>query len=151
MMTKTISSQGTKETKIPRKAVVKVMTTKSDVTKVFDFFENVKNMETGGALKSIRKDENGWWICDSPAGKAKIRISHNNRELGILDHVFVAGRIEWNVYVRIVPNQNGSTTIWTFIRPDRLSEEEFEAQLNGFDYEIAGWKSALEDLGNQRN
>src|SRR5918996_6266722 len=54
--------------------------------------------------------------------------------------------IEWNVHVRIVPNKNGSTTTWIFTRPDELSEEEFEAQLNGFDSEIAGWKSALGNM-----
>jgi hypothetical protein len=145
MMMDTISSQTTKEAKINRKVVVKVMITESSVTKVFDFFENVKNMETGEALKSMSKDENGWWTCDCPVGKAKIKISHNNRELGILDHVFVAGGIEWNVYVRIVPNQNGSTTTWIFTKPDGLDEEEFEAQLNGFDSEITGWKSTLEN------
>jgi hypothetical protein len=138
------SSQGTRENKITRKAVVKVMIAERDVTKVFDFFENVKNMETGGALKSVRKEENGkWWICDSPVGKAKIKITHNNRELGVLDHVFVVNEIEWKVHVRIVPNHNGSTTTWILTKPDELSEEEFERQLNGFDSEIAGWKSAL--------
>jgi hypothetical protein len=138
-----MSSPSTKENKITRKAVVKVMIAESDVTKVFDFFENVKNMETGGALKSVRKEENGWWTCDSPVGKAKIKITHNNRGLGILDHVFVVNGIEWKVHVRIVPNHNGSTMTWILTRPDELSEEEFEAQLNGFDSEIAGWKSAL--------
>ena len=89
MMMNIMSSQSTKENKTTKKAVVKVMIAESDVTKVFDFFENVKNMETGGALKSVRKDENGWWTCDSPVGKAKIKITHNNRELGVLDHVFL--------------------------------------------------------------
>jgi hypothetical protein len=144
MMMNIMSSQSTKENKITTKTVVKVMIAESDVTKVFDFFENVKNMETGGALKSVRKDENGeWWTCDSPVGKAKIKITHNNRELGVLDHVFVVNGIEWKVHVRIVPNHDGSTTTWILTRPDELSEEEFEAQLNGFDSEIAGWKSAL--------
>jgi hypothetical protein len=151
MMVKIISSQSTTKAKITRKVITKVMTVKSDVTQVFDFFENIKNIEYGGALKSIHKDENGWWNCDSPTGKAKIKISHYNREFGILDHVFIAGGIEWNVYVRIVPNLNGSTTIWIFTRPDGLGEEEFEAQLKGFDSEIAGWKSALEELDAQTN
>jgi hypothetical protein len=145
MMMEITSSQTTKEAKTTRKVVVKVMVAKSSVAKVFDFFENVKNMETGGALKSMSKDENEWWTCDSPVGKAKIKISHNNIELGILDHIFVASGIEWNVYVRIVPNQNGSTTTWIFTKPDGLDEEEFEAQLNGFDSEITGWKSTLEN------
>ena len=94
MMMNIMSSPSTRENKITRKAVVKVMITESDVTKVFDFFENVKNMETGRALKFVRKEENVWWTCDRPVGKAKIKITHNNRELGVLDHVFVANGIE---------------------------------------------------------
>ena len=47
----------------PRKVIIKVMTVERDMNDVFDFFENVKNMETGGALKSINKGDDGWWLC----------------------------------------------------------------------------------------
>jgi hypothetical protein len=71
------------------------------------------------------------------------RLEVEPTEFGILDHVFVGGGIKWNVYVRIVPNQSGSTTTWTFVRPDGLSDEDFESQLKGYDSEIAGWTRVL--------
>ena len=115
----------------PRKVVVK-----RGIDDVFGFFENIKNMEIGGAIKSVVKGEDGWWTFEHVmAGKSKIR-SRTNKEFGILDHIFVGGGIEWNVYVRIVPNQSGSTTTWTFVRPDGLSDEDFESQLKGYDSEI---------------
>ena len=131
----------------PRKVIIKVMTTESATDNVFDFFENVKNMETGGALKSIIKGDDGWWLCETPAGKAKIK-THPSKELGILDHTFITGDVVWNVFVRIIPNEKGSTTTWTFIKPNNMSDEEFEEQLGMFDLEISGWKNALEQMKN---
>jgi hypothetical protein len=127
----------------PRKVIIKMMTVNSGVDDVFNFFENIKNMEIGGAIKSVTKGDDGWWTFEHIVSvKSKIR-SRTNREFGILDHVFVGGGIEWNVYARVVPNQKGSTTTWTFIRPDRLGDEDFESQLKGYDLEIAGWTRVL--------
>ena len=131
----------------PRKVIIKVMTTESATDDVFAFFENVKNMETGGVLKSVIKGDDGWWLFETPSGKAKIK-TRPFKELGILDHTFIAGDLEWNVFVRIIPNEKGSTTTWTFIRPDNLSDEQFEQQLKMFDLEISGWKNALEQMNN---
>ena len=101
-------------------------------------------MEIGGAIKSMEKDDDGWWTFDhAVAGKSKMKHTLS-REFGILDHIFIGGGLEWHVYVRVIPNQSGSTTTWTFIRPDDLTEEEFEGQLKGFDNEIDRWKKALE-------
>src|ERR671932_431894 len=94
---------------IPRKAIIKIMNANKNVNEVFDLFV---------------------------AGKSKIRYNTLSRELGILDHIFIGGGLEWHIYVRVIPNQTGSTTTWTFIRPDGLTEEQFEEQLKGFDNEI---------------
>ena len=73
-------------------------------------------------------------------------------EFGILDHVFIGGGLEWHVFVRIIPNEDGSTVTWTFIKPDGL--EQFERQLQNFDNEISNWhwrnqyrKKKLSDYG----
>ncbi|HXV45388.1 MAG TPA: hypothetical protein VD736_01815 [Nitrososphaera sp.] len=133
-----------------RKVVVKTMTVNRSVDDVFDFFEEVKkNMEVGGAAKSVVKGSDGWWMFDHVvAGRAKIKHVPF-RQAGVLVHIFIGGGLEWKVYVRIVPNQGGSTVIWTFVRPDGLIDEQFEDQLNtGFDHEIALWKDALEGRQN---
>ena len=121
------------------------MTVEKGVDKVFDFFGNIKNMEIGGAIKSVTKGDDGWWTFEHiVAGKSKMK-QISVREFGILDHQFIGGGLEWYVYTRIIPNQNGSTTTWTFIRPDGLTEEQFEEQLKGFDNEIDLWKMALKN------
>ncbi|MDQ3838196.1 MAG: hypothetical protein M3297_02895 [Thermoproteota archaeon] len=131
---------------IPRKVIVKTLTTTKNVDKVFDFFADMKNMETGGAIQSMEKSEDGWWTFEhSVSGKS--RMKHTiSREFGIVDHIFIGGGLEWNVFVRVVPNQNGSTTTWTFMRPDDLSDGQFEDQLKIFDIEIDRWKTTLENL-----
>jgi hypothetical protein len=63
-------------------------------------------------------------------------------KFGILDHTFIGGGLEWHVFVRIIPNEDGSTVTWTFVKPDGLSE------LVNFDSEISNWKSTLD--GNEK-
>ncbi|MFL6522720.1 MAG: hypothetical protein ACJ71B_04490 [Nitrososphaera sp.] len=138
------SQQNETDSTTPRKVIVKTMNVSRSTDTVFEFFENLKNVESGGVLKDITKGEDGWWKFNTPAGEAKLKINRAVRELGILDHVFVGDGLVWQVYVRIVPNQRGSTTSWTFLRPDGLDEKQFEEQLAAFDIETEGWKKALE-------
>ena len=101
-------------------------------------------MEAGGAAKSVTKGSDGWWTFDHVvAGRSKMKHSAI-REAGVLDHVFVGGGLEWHAYVRVVSNQCGATVTWISVRPDGLTDEEFEKQLGGFDNEIVLWKDVLE-------
>lgn len=129
---------------LTRKVIVKTMTVDKGVDQVFDFFENIKNMEVGGAIKEVTKGEDGWWTFEhTVTGKSKLK-QRSIHEFGILDHHFIGGGLEWDVHTRIIPNHKGSTTIWAFVRPDGLTEEQFEEQLKGFDMEIDNWIKALE-------
>jgi len=140
----TAGQQKETDSTTPRKVIVKTMTVNRSVNTVFEFFENVKNMESGGILKDIRKGEDDWWKFHTPTGEAKLKLSRVEQELGVIDHIFVGNGLVWHVYVRIVPNQHGSTASWTFIRPDGLNDKQFEEQLAAFDIEMEGWKKALE-------
>lgn len=131
----------------PRKIVVKTMTVNRSVDSVFDFFEDPKSMEIGGAARSVSKDSDGSWTFDHVTGRARMKHAPI-REVGVLDHTFIGAGLEWKVYVRMVPNFGGTTVIWIFVRPDALSDEQFESQLKGFDAEIALWKQALEGRRN---
>ena len=94
----------------------------------------------------MKKRDDGWWTFEhSIAGKSKMKHKLS-REFGIIDHVFIGGGLEWNVFVRVVPNQSGSTISWIFMRPNGLNDDQFEDQLKTFDVEINQWKMALENL-----
>ncbi len=93
-------------------------------------------------MRSLRKDNA---VDIRSPSRREYRMKHRSvPEFGILDHIFVGRRLEWHVFVRIIPNEDGSTVTWTFIKPDGLSEDQFEEQLANFDTEISNWKSALE-------
>ncbi len=118
------------------------------VDDVFGFFEDPRSMEIGGAAKSVVKHDDGSWTFDhTAAGKAKIKHAPI-RDAGVLDHILTGGVLECKVYVRIIPNYDGTTVIWTFVNPNSLSDEQFESQLRGFDPEITLWKQALESGRN---
>ena len=119
----------------PKPVIVNTMTVNKMTDIVHNFFENMTYMEMGGAIRSgsLRKGNDAWWTFDHHlAGES--RMKHRSvPEFGILDHIFVGGRLEWHVFVRIIPNEDGSTVTWTFIKPDGLSEDQFEEQLANFD------------------
>ena len=129
--------------KEPRSVIVKTMVTTKDIKDTFNFFTNLKNWESGGALKNIQKDKDDWWTCNSSFGEAKMRL-RSDVNFGILDHDFICGGGEWTVSCRVTPNESGSTVTWLFIRPELMPQAQFEEQLKNFDNEIAGWKKALE-------
>jgi hypothetical protein len=100
------------------------------------------------AAKSVAKGNDGWWRFDHVVAD-KARMKHMPiREVGVLDHVFVSGGLEWRIYARIVRNQSGAMVVCTFIRPHILTDGQFEKQLQGFEREIALWKNAPEGRRN---
>jgi hypothetical protein len=128
----------------PQKTIVKTMVSEKSKDRVFDFFEDAKNLEIGGAINNVVKDMDEWYSFNHiVAGNAKLKIVDKNRELGILDHLFEGGGLSWIVYVRIINNGYGSTTAWTFLKPNGLADKEFEDQLKGFDVEINNWNKHL--------
>jgi hypothetical protein len=111
---------------------------------VFNFFEDAKNLELGGIINNVVKDGDDWYTFNHiVAGKARIKIVAKDTELGILDHLFEGGGLSWTVYVRIINNGYGSTTTWTFLKPDGLTDAQFEEQLKGFDVEVEKWNKHL--------
>ncbi len=133
-------------TKEPRSVVTKTFVADIDPSKAFDFFVDVTNWEYGGVQRNIRKAEGDWWDAESPFGKAKIRL-RPNREFGIFDHDFVSRGGNWTVFCRVTPNERGSTISWLFIRPESMTQEEFERQLgSSFDTEMENFKKVIESL-----
>ncbi|MGN6348338.1 MAG: hypothetical protein ACTHLL_01110 [Candidatus Nitrosocosmicus sp.] len=141
-----IVKAATDDKKNMKKIIVKTMTVKNSVKQVFDFFSEGKNLELGGAINSLIKNEDSVWTFEhNIAGKSMMK-NFFIPEYGILDHIFIGGGLEWHVFIRAIPNGQGSTTTWTFIRPDGLNDNQFEEQLENFEIEITKWKKALEDI-----
>jgi hypothetical protein len=128
----------------PKKTIVKIMISQKSKDIVFDFFENVKNLELGGIINNVVKDRDDWYTFNHVvAGNARIKIVAKDSKLGVLDHLFEGGGLSWTVYVRIIENGYGSTTTWTFLKPDGLTDVQFNEQLKGFDIEIENWNKHM--------
>lgn len=139
-----ISHEKTQYEEEPRQVITKSLVVDRNCTDVIDFFLNLKNWEEGGVLSDSRKIDADWWESDTPLGKARIRI-RGIKSLGIFDHDFVGGGGSWTVYCRVTPNGRGATVSWLFIRPEEMSQAEFESQLGtNFDKEMQGYKKAIE-------
>jgi|SRR5690242_1628941 len=108
----------------------------------------MKSLEVGDEIRALQESSDGWWTFGHAiAGKSMMRYTNSVEKYGILNHIFVGGGLTWNVYVRTVPNKEGSTTTWVFVKPDGLTDTLFEEQMINFDTEIDKWKSALENNG----
>ncbi len=128
----------------PKKTIVKTMISDKSKDTVFEFFEDIKNMELGGAISNVTEGLDGWHnLVHEVAGKARVKIVARNKELGVLDHLFEGAGLSWIVYVRIIGNGYGSVTTWTFIKPGGLTDIQFEEQIKGFDMEIEGWNKHM--------
>jgi hypothetical protein len=132
----------------PVKVVVKMMTVTRNPNEVYSFFENMKSLEVGGEINALQESSDGWWTFDhATAGKSRMKHINSVEKYLILDHIFVGGGLTWIVCARTVPNNEGSTATWIFVKPDGLTDIQFEEQLKNFDSEIDKWKSALENNG----
>lgn len=128
----------------PNKVMVKLLTTTRNADDAFAYFADMRNIEAGGAIRSMAKEQDGWWAGETSAGKVRLKHTTVAKELGILDHVFMGGGLTWDAYVRVTPNRSGSTVSWTFVKPDGMSNGDFEEQLRMFDVEMTNWKRDLE-------
>ena len=82
----------------PKQTIVKMMISEQGKDTVFDFLEDVKNMEKGGAISNIVKGPDDWHTFSHiVAGNARVRILRRNREFEILDHLFEGAGLSWMV------------------------------------------------------
>jgi len=106
----------------PKLVIVKAMTVNKKTDIVHNFFDNMKYMEMGCAIRpgSLTKGNDGWWtFYHNIAGESRMKYI-SDPKFGILDHVLIGGGLEWHVFVRIIPNEDGSTVTWTFIKAEDM-------------------------------
>ena len=97
------------------------------------------NKKTGDAFDAIlgspakmmpdaKMSSDGWWSFSTPRGNARLKFKEN-RSLGILDHVFVDQDSQWNVPMRIISSGEESEIVITLIKPDELTDEQFDSRM----------------------
>jgi hypothetical protein len=127
------------------KAITKTMDLTADPKAVYEFLANPLNWPQFAIvnLKSIKAGPNGWYEIVSKNGPGQLKML-SNKELGILDHIWKDAQATWNVYMRVVPNNEGSSIMTTFFQPPQIDAEQFSKSMQEMDLEFSKLKTILE-------
>ena len=127
------------------KAITKTTDLAAESKKVFKFLSNPLNWPQFAVvnLVSVDKEQDGWYSMVSKNGPGQLKMLTNEAH-GILDHIWKDPQASWTVYMRVVPNGNGSTLTTTFFQPSQINEADFQKGMRDMDIEFAKLKAILE-------
>ncbi len=94
-------------------------------------------------MSDAEKDDDGWWSFTTPRGPAKMKFNEN-KELGILDHLFVDDEARWNVPMRVISNGENSAIIITLFKPDNFSDQLFDERMKEMEKIMENMKQIIE-------
>ena len=130
---------------IVSKSTTKTIDISDEPQRVFEFLSNPLNWPQFAIvnLKSIKAEKNGWFGIVSKNGEGKLKLMPN-KEYGILDHIWEDSQATWKVFMRVIPNGDGSSLIVTFFQPPRVDNDAFEISMQQMDVEFSKLKEILE-------
>ncbi|MBS3925802.1 MAG: hypothetical protein KGZ34_03820 [Nitrosarchaeum sp.] len=94
-------------------------------------------------MPDAKMSSDGWWSFSTPRGNARLKFKEN-RSLGILDHVFIDQDSQWNVPMRIVSSGEDSEIVITLIKPDELTDEQFDNRMIEIEQVFENMKKIIE-------
>lgn len=89
------------------------------------------------------KSDDGWWMFSTPRGPAKLKFNEN-RSFGILDCVYIDEESKWDVPMRVVPSAEESEIMITLIKPENISDEQFNQRMDEIGQAFSNLKSLIE-------
>jgi hypothetical protein len=114
-------------------------------TDVYTFASNGENLPrwASGLGQSVR-NVGGEWVADGPLGRVRVRFARPN-DLGVLDHdvALESGATVHNP-MRVVPNGDGSTVIFTLLRLPGVSDQKFADDAKWVEKDLTTLKHLLE-------
>lgn len=135
----------TQRNKIFAKSTTKTTDICAEPKKVFEFLSNPLNWPQFAIinLRSIQKGKDEWYDLISKNGKGKLKMLAN-KEYGILDHIWEDSQGTWKVFMRVVPNGEGTALAVTFFQPPQLDVQTFDVSMKQMDTEFSKLKEILE-------
>lgn len=112
---------------------------------VYAFVSNGENVPrwAAGLGTAIRRLGNEW-VAEGQLGKVRVRFAPPN-DLGVADHdVALESGLTVHNPMRVVPNGNGSTVIFTLMRLPGVSERQFEEDARAVERDLQTLKALLE-------
>lgn len=106
---------------------------------VFDAILNAPSQ----IMPDAKQNGDGSWSFSTPRGNANLKFKHN-KTFGILDHLYQDEESVWDVPMRVVPSGNESEVIVTIVKPDSLTDEQFDDRMKEINELFENLKQILE-------
>ncbi|MCV0373575.1 MAG: hypothetical protein K5793_08500 [Nitrosarchaeum sp.] len=107
-----------------------------------DTFDAILNSPAKMMSDAVKSDD-GWWMFSTPRGPAKLKFNEN-RSFGILDCVYIDEESKWDVPMRVVPSAEESEIMITLIKPENISDEQFNQRMDEIGQAFSNLKSLIE-------
>ncbi|MDH3677807.1 MAG: hypothetical protein OEQ12_05840 [Nitrosopumilus sp.] len=94
-------------------------------------------------MPDATKNNDGSWSFSTPRGNANLKFKQN-KSFGILDHLYVDDETSWEVPMRVVSSGNESEVIITIIKPDILTNDQFDERMKEIEVLFKNLKEIIE-------
>ncbi len=94
-------------------------------------------------MPDAKQNGDGSWSFSTPRGNANLKFMHN-KTFGILDHLYVDDETSWDVPMRVVSNGDESEVIITLVKPDVLTNEQFDKRMEELGVLFGNLKKIIE-------
>lgn len=94
-------------------------------------------------MPDAKKNGDGSWSFSTPRGNANLKFMEN-KTFGILDHLYVDDESSWEVPMRVVSNGEESEVIITIVKPEVLTDEQFDERMKELEVLFENLKSIIE-------
>ena len=110
--------------------------------KIGDTFDAILNCPSK-MMPDAKMTSDGWWSFSTARGNARLKFKEN-KSLGILDHMFIDQESKWDVPMRIIPSGDESEVIITLVKPDELTDEQFNERMIEIEHVFQNMKKIIE-------
>jgi len=94
-------------------------------------------------MPDAKKNTDGSWSFLTPRGIANLKFKQN-KTFGILDYLYVDNETSWDIPMRVVSSGEESEVIITLVKPDILTDEQFEERMNEIEIIFNNLKEIIE-------
>lgn len=94
-------------------------------------------------MPDAKQNGDGSWSFSTPRGNANLKFKHN-KTYGILDHLYQDEENLWDVPMRVVPSGNESEVIITIVKPDTLTDAQFDERMKEINQLFENLKQIVE-------
>jgi len=94
-------------------------------------------------MPDAKKNADGSWSFSTPRGIANLKFKQNKAH-GILDYLYVDNETSWDIPMRVVSSGEESEVIITLVKPNVLTDEQFNERMNEIEIIFDNLKKIIE-------